>query len=101
MEQRLTALMQSEEYRALIHQRHRIVWPLLWIAILSYQAFVLLIAFMPASLGKPVVEGSVVSIGIVLGLALLLFNFVITLLYVRAANRHIEPLIVRIHGVAK
>ncbi len=101
MEDRLAALTTSAEYQALIHQRHRIVWPLLVLAVAGYMGFVLLIAFTPASLGTPLVEGGVVSIGIVLGLFLILFNFIITLLYVRAANKHIEPLIQRIHGETK
>lgn len=101
MQHRLAALTTSPEYRELIHQRHRIMWPLLTLAIAGYMSFILLIAFMPASLGKPMAEDGVISIGIMLGLFLILFNFVITLIYVRMANRHIQPLIERIHGDAK
>jgi uncharacterized membrane protein (DUF485 family) len=98
MENRLAALLKSPDYQALIHQRHRIVLPLLFLAVGGYMSFVLFIAFAPASLGKPVIEGGVISVGILLGFFLILFNFVITLLYVRATNRHIEPLVKRIQG---
>jgi uncharacterized membrane protein (DUF485 family) len=101
MKHDIATLTASGDYRALIHQRHRVVWPLLCLTVLSYLGFILLIAFAPASLGVPVVEGGVISVGILLGLALIVLNFIITLLYVRAANRHIEPLIARIHGDAK
>ena len=98
MEDRLATLTASDEYRELLHQRHRIVWPLLWLTVLTYFAFVLLIAFAPASLGVPIVKGGVISVGIILGLALIVLNFLVTWLYVRAANRHIEPLIAKLHS---
>ena len=66
----------------------------------AYFAFILVIAFSPATFGKPLQDGGATSIGIVLGLALILFNFVITLIYVRIANRTIEPLIARVHAAA-
>lgn len=95
----LENLTATPEYQELVHKRNRLVWPLLLLTVGAYFAFILMIAFSPASLGKPLHEGGVVSIGIVLGLLLILFNFVITLLYVRAANRDIEPLIAKVHQV--
>lgn len=94
----LETLTSLPEYHALMHKRARLVWPLLLLTVFSYVGFILAIAFAPASLGTPVVEGGVVSIGILLGLALIFLNFIITLLYVRGANRHIEPLIKQVHA---
>lgn len=94
----LDTLTTLPEYHALMQKRTRLVWPLLVLTVVSYVGFILAIAFIPSALGKPVAEGGVVSIGIVLGLALIVLNFVITLLYVRGANRHIEPLIKQVHA---
>lgn len=94
----LETVTQSPEYHALIERRNRLVWPLVILTVVSYAGFIFAIAFAPQALGKPVTEGGVVSIGILLGLGLILLNFVITLIYVRAANRDIEPLIARVHA---
>ena len=42
---------------------------------------------------------SSVSIGIILGLMLIIIIWVITLLYVYLANKHIEPIIKKINNV--
>lgn len=97
MNTNLDTLTSLPEYKALIAKRNKIIWPLLVLTVLAYISFILAIAFEPAALGKPI-GGGVISIGIVLGLLLILFNFVITLVYVRAANRTIEPLIARVHA---
>lgn len=91
----LTTLTDSPDYLALVQKRSQIIWPLLWLTFGSYIAFILGIAFAPQALGKPI-GGGVISIGIVLGFALILFNFVITLLYVRRANHELEPLIAQL-----
>ncbi len=93
----LETLVGKPEYQALLHKRKQFVWPLLLLTVAAYFVFILAIAFAPAALGKPLHEGGTISIGIVFGLGLILFNFVITLIYVRAANRHIEPLIKNVH----
>ena len=98
MHTNLDSFTSSIEYRTLLAKRRRLIWPLLILTLVSYFSFILAIAFAPAALGKPVGDG-VISIGILLGLGLIVLNFVITLLYVRSANRTIEPLIARVHAV--
>ncbi len=93
----LHRITQAPEYHELITKRSRLIWPLAILTVAAYVAFILAIAFVPHALGEPIGEG-VISIGIVLGLALIIFNFVITLLYVRGANRTIEPLIARLQA---
>ena len=95
----LNTLTASPEYQALITKRTRLIWPLLLLTVASYIAIILTIAFFPAELGRKVGDG-VISIGILLGLGLILLNFVITLLYVRGANRDLEPLIARVQALA-
>jgi uncharacterized membrane protein (DUF485 family) len=95
----LETLTSSPEYLSLIKKRNAIIWPLLLLVLLAYVGFILAVAFAPKALGQPV-GGGVVSIGIVLGFCLILFNFVITLIYVYRANRELEPLIARVHARA-
>jgi len=93
----LQNLTSSPEYKELMAKRRRLILPLVVLTVGAYVAFILAIAFIPAKLG--VMVGSV-SLGILLGLALILFNIIVTLIYVRAANRNIEPVIRRLHHMA-
>lgn len=100
MHRDIEQLTSLPEYHSLVRTRDKIIWPLLIATVAAYMVFILAIAFTPSLLGRPVVSGGVVSVGILLGLALIFFNFVITLLYVRLANRDIEPLIAQMHKAA-
>jgi len=96
MDNKLDAFTSSPEYKALSAKRKRLILPLLIITIGAYMAFILVIAFSPESLGRPIGD-SVLSNGIAIGFGLIVFNFLITLYYVYKANRDIEPLIARVH----
>ena len=79
------------EYIALTRARKKIVWPLSLIIIAAYFALILTIAFAPSALGTPIGEG-VTSVGIALGLGVILLCFLLTGIYVYYANTVIEPL---------
>ena len=87
----LETIRQLPEYAALTRARKKIMWPLSIATIFAYFALILTIAFNPTSLGNPIGEG-VTSIGMVLGLGVILFCMVITGIYVYYANRVLEPL---------
>lgn len=87
----IDTIRQLPEYAALTRARKRIMWPLSLATIVAYFALILTIAFDPASLGNPIGDG-VTSIGMVLGLGVILFCMVITGIYVYYANRVLEPL---------
>jgi uncharacterized membrane protein (DUF485 family) len=87
----IETIRQLPEYAALTRARKKIIWPLSLATILAYFALILTIAFAPASLGNPIGSG-VTSIGMVLGLGVILFCMVITGIYVYYANRVLEPL---------
>lgn len=84
-------IRQWPEYEALTRARKKIVWPLSIVMIVAYFALILAIAFVPESLGNPISDG-VTSIGITLGLGIILLCFVVTGIYVYYANRVLEPL---------
>ncbi|MBM3619001.1 MAG: DUF485 domain-containing protein [Alphaproteobacteria bacterium] len=79
------------EYQALIEAKSRIGWILSLSVIIVYFALILFIAFAPASLGTAIGSG-VTSVGIVLGLGVIFFCFLVTGYYVHYANTKIEPL---------
>lgn len=84
-------IRQLPEYAALTRARKKIMWPLSLAIIVAYFALILTIAFEPAALGNPIGDG-VTSIGMVLGLSVIIFCMVITGIYVYYANRVLEPL---------
>lgn len=85
------AVRRLPEYQALTRARKRIMWPLSLATIVVYFALILAIAFYPAALGTPIADG-VTSVGMVLGLGVILFCMVITGIYVHYANSVLEPL---------
>jgi uncharacterized membrane protein (DUF485 family) len=87
----IETIRQLPEYVALTRARKKIMWPLSLATIFAYFALILTIAFNPHSLGNPIGNG-VTSIGMVLGLGVILFCMVITGIYVYYANRILEPL---------
>jgi uncharacterized membrane protein (DUF485 family) len=83
------------EFHALVARRSRYVWTLSALMAAIYFGFVLLVAFEPKWLGRPIGEG-VTTFGIPLGLGVILSAFVLTGLYVRRANAEFDSATQRI-----
>jgi uncharacterized membrane protein (DUF485 family) len=66
-----------------------------------YFGFVLTIAFDPSILGTPLSEGSVTTVGIPVGVAVILIAFVLTGVYIRRANGEFDELTAKIKAKAK
>lgn len=84
-------IRQLPEFEALLKARRAVNLPVNLIIIGAYFSFVLTIAFWPQSLGQPAGDG-VISIGIYLGLGLLLLAFLLTAIYMRLADGKIAVL---------
>lgn len=83
----IAAVAADRRYIELVGRRSRISW---WLSALIFFAFVgylLLIAFDKDALGAPI-AGGVTSIGIPIGLGLILLAIALTGAYVAHANRH-------------
>lgn len=83
----IAAVAADPRYEVLVNRRARLGW---WLSAVIFSAFVgylLLIAFDKALLGTPIGQG-VTSIGIPIGLGLILLAIALTGLYVAHANRH-------------
>lgn len=57
-----------------------------------YFAFILTIAFQPALLGTPLSSDSVTTVGIPVGIAVIIFAFVLTGIYTKRANTEFDDL---------
>lgn len=92
-----TAIKSHPLYKEIRDTRKRLVWPLSVVILVAYLAFILSLAFYPASLGKPI-EGGVTSIGILFGFGLIILTFLLTGIYSYVANRTIEPLLEKLRA---
>ncbi|PZO79228.1 MAG: DUF485 domain-containing protein [Micavibrio aeruginosavorus] len=87
------------EYQELLTRRRALIVPLSIITLTIYYAFILALAFFPEALSVRVGDG-VTTIGIWIGLGVIIATFVITGVYVRKANQEIETLLHTIHQKA-
>lgn len=83
----VAAVAADPRYVALVARRARLGWALSAIIFTAFVAYLLLIAFDKALLGAPIGEG-VTSVGIPVGLGLILLAIALTGVYVAHANRH-------------
>jgi len=77
----------NQKFRQLVVSRSRLAWGLSSIIFVVYFSFILLIAFFPDFLGRPISEGSFITIGIPVGVFIIVLSFVLTGIYVWKANK--------------
>jgi uncharacterized membrane protein (DUF485 family) len=86
---------QDPNYQELVRRRSSLGWTLSVIMLVIYFGFILLVAYAPKFLGTPVGTG-VTTIGIPIGLFVIVSAFALTGIYVRKANAQYDVLIRRI-----
>ena len=74
----------------LIKKREKFSWTMAIILLIVYYAFILIIAFEPSLLGKPLRPGMVTTIGIPVGIGVIGFAFILTGIYVNKANKEFD-----------
>ena len=79
------------DFQKLVHARTRFSWILTILTLLVYFGFILLIAFAPRILGQSL-SGGVTTVGIPLGVGVIVSAFVLTGIYVRRANGEFDDL---------
>lgn len=89
------------DYIQLIRERSKFAWTLTIVMLVIYFGFVLTIAFDPSLLGAPLSEGSVTTVGIPIGIGVILSAFILTGIYVRRANGEFDDLTAKIKSKAK
>ncbi|MDD2790024.1 MAG: DUF485 domain-containing protein [Sulfurimonas sp.] len=88
-------------YKELVSKRSSFSLKLTIAMLVVYFAFILTIAFDPSLLGTPLAAGSVTTIGIPVGMAVILFAFVITGVYTKRANSEFDDLTKKIKDAVK
>src|SRR3954452_8521387 len=79
------------KFRQLVEQRGRLASTLSIVMLVIYFGFILLVAYAPGFLGAPIGSG-VTTIGIPLGLLVIISAFVLTGIYVAKANSEFDRL---------
>ena len=82
-------------FRDLVERRTRFAWNLSIIVLVVYFGFIAIIAFAPWLLATPI-AGSVTTVGIPVGLLVIVSAFALTGIYVWRANSVFDPLTHRI-----
>jgi uncharacterized membrane protein (DUF485 family) len=84
-------IQQEPLFRELVDKRTRFAWMLSAAMLVIYFGFILLIAFAPSLLGTPI-GGGVMTVGIPVGLFVIVSAFVLTGIYVYRANSEFDPI---------
>jgi cation/acetate symporter len=82
----------NPKFQELVRTRGRFAWTLSTIVLVGFYGFVMVVAFAPAVLARPVAEGSALTIGIAAGLFIFVSFWLLTALYVRRANSQFDAL---------
>jgi len=91
----VTKIRNNPKYQELVRKRSRFAWTLSIIVCLIYYGFILVVAFKERIgnvLGTPLSEGSITTIGIPIGVLVILSAFVLTGIYVWRANGEFDQL---------
>lgn len=84
-------ILENPKFVELVKKRHAFSWALSAIMLVIYLGFILLVAFDKGLLAAKIGAG-VTSLGIVLGIGVIISAFVLTGIYVWRANTHYDEL---------
>ncbi len=82
----------NPDYQRLVKTRSGFAIKLTITMLVVYFAFILTIAFNPALLGAPLSPDSVTTVGIPVGMAIIVFAFILTGIYTKRANSEFDDL---------
>lgn len=89
------------DYKALVKKRTVFTWTLSALMLGVYFAFILLIAYKPHILGTPLSSDTVTTVGIPVGIGVIIFAFIITGIYTKRANSEFDALNEKVKEKAK
>jgi uncharacterized membrane protein (DUF485 family) len=81
----------NPKYQELVSKRSKFAWTLSVIMLVIYYTFIMIIAFKPEVLGAKTGDG-VMTIGIPVGVAIIMIAFALTGIYVKRANGEFDEL---------
>jgi len=86
-------IQNNPKYHELSRQRDSLAWTLSAIVCVIYFGFILMIAFAGGFLTQPIAEGSVIPIGMPIGVGVIVASCLLTGVYVYQANNKFDPMI--------
>ncbi len=84
------------EFKILVKKRRKLSLILTALTLVAYFSFVLTLAYAPAVFATPIYEGSVTTIGIPVGIGIIIIAFALTGVYVRKANTEFDATLNRL-----
>ncbi len=99
--EQVDAIKNDPDFQELTSKRSKFAWTLTIAMLVVYFAFILTIAFNPSALGTPLSDDSVTTVGIPVGIVIIIFAFALTGIYVRRANSEFDDLTAKIKDKAK
>ncbi|EDM23774.1 DUF485 domain-containing protein [Caminibacter mediatlanticus TB-2] len=88
----LEKIKNDPDYIKLVTTRKKFAWGLTFVLLLIYYSFILTIAFDPKLLGTPISKDSIITIGIPIGVLIIIAAFILTGIYVNKANKVFDEL---------
>ncbi|WP_245504135.1 DUF485 domain-containing protein [Lichenihabitans psoromatis] len=85
------AMLRDPTFQALVRERSSFAWSLSIVMIVVYLAFIFAVAFAHDAMATKIGAGPL-TLGIVLGLAVIIFAFALTGIYVARANTRFDDL---------
>ena len=102
MEQNIVDKVKSDpNFHKLVSERSKFAWKLTIAMLIVYFTFILTIAFNPSALGTPLGDDTVTTIGIPVGIIIIVFAFILTGIYVKRANSEFDDLTDKIKANVK
>jgi uncharacterized membrane protein (DUF485 family) len=89
---RYERIRQNANFQELCQARGRLAWTLAAILLVLYYGFVLLVAFGQEFLGQSLFAGSVTTVGMPIGVGVILCAIALTAIYVWRANTYYDEL---------
>jgi uncharacterized membrane protein (DUF485 family) len=86
-------IQSNPKYLQLVKRRDTLSWTLSVIVFVVYFGFTLSIAFAPGFITQPISAGSVIPLGIVLGIGVIVLSALLTGVYVYKANGTFDPIV--------
>ncbi len=95
----ISRVTRDPKYHELKSKRHSFGWMLTFAMMVAYYGFILLVAFNKPLLASKVGAG-VITLGMPLGIGVIVFTIIITNIYVRRANSEFDDLTAQITKAA-
>jgi cation/acetate symporter len=83
-------MRKDPKFQELVRTRGRFAWTLAITVMAIFYGYILVVAFAPAALARPVSEGGTLTVGVTFELFMFGFFWLLTALYVRRANREFD-----------